>query len=117
MGLAVVVCDHMGKMVVAGYQTRKGCLEPSTAEACAVQMAIIKYKELGFTRVQFEGDAKMVVDALLSEEEDRSRLGNVIEDIKEEIRIVPHWKLPFVRRDANKAAHVQSKFVVQQDMD
>jgi ribonuclease HI len=114
MGLAVVVCDHMGTMVVAGYQTRKGCPEPTTAKACAALMAIRKCKELGFTRVHFEGDAKVVVDAVLSEVEDRSRLGNVIEDIKEEIRTVPHWKFSlFVRRDANKAAHVLSKFAIQ----
>ena len=99
MGLAVVVRDHMGKMVVAGYKTRKGCLEPTTAEACAALMATRKCKELHFTRVHFEGDAKVVVDAVLSEKEDRSRLGNVIE----EICTVPHWKSSFVTRDANKA--------------
>jgi hypothetical protein len=46
-----------------------------------------------------------------------SRLGNVIENIKEEICTEPQWKFSFVRRDANKATHLLSKFAVQQDMD
>ena len=39
------------------------------------------------------------------------------EDIKDEVRTVPQWKLSFVRRDGNKVAHVLSKLAVQHDMD
>ena len=49
MGLAVVVRDHMGKMVVAGCKTQKGCPDSSTAEALAVLMAIKICKEMGFS--------------------------------------------------------------------
>ena len=65
-------------MMVAGCKTRKGCPDSSTAEARAVLMAVKICKELGFSKVQFEGDAKIVIDAVLSKEEDRSRLGNVV---------------------------------------
>jgi ribonuclease HI len=117
MGIAVVVHDHMGKMAVAGCQTQKGCPDSSTAKALAVQMAIKKCKEMGFPKVHFEGDVKVVIDAVLSEEEDWSRRGNMKEDIKEELCTVSHWSMSFVRREGNKVAHVLSQLAVQQDMD
>jgi ribonuclease HI len=107
----------MGKMMVAGCQSWTGCPDASTAEAIAAKMTITKCKEMGFLKIHFEGDAKVVIDAVLSEEDDWSRKGTVIEDIKEELRTVPQWKMTFTRREGNKAAHVLAQCAVQQDMD
>jgi uncharacterized membrane protein len=44
-------------------------------------------------------------------------MGNVIEDIKEELRTVPYWKVSFVRRDGNKVAHILAKYALNCDLD
>jgi hypothetical protein len=83
---------------MANCKTRVDCPDPSTAEAFSALRVVQLCKALGATMIHLEGDAKVVIDALLSGEEDRSHMGNVIEDIKEELRTVPHWKVSFVRR-------------------
>jgi ribonuclease HI len=117
MGLAAVVRDWMGKLVVASCTTQMGCPDPSTAEALSALRAIKICKALSMMKIHLEGDTKVVIDALLNGEEDRSQMGNAIEDIKEELRTVPHWKVSFVRKDGNKVAHVLSKTTLKCDLD
>jgi ribonuclease HI len=117
MGLATVARDWTGKLVLASWATRMGCPDSSTVEALSALRAIKTCKERGMTKIHMEGDAKVVIDALLNGDEDRSPMGNVIEDIKEELCIVPHWKVSFVRRDGNKVAHVLAKYALNCDLD
>jgi ribonuclease HI len=116
MALAVVARDWTGKFVLAGCTTRMGCPDSSTAEALSALRAIKSCKERGVTKIHLEGDAPVVINALLSGDKDRSPMGNVIEDIKEELRTVPHWKVSFVRRDGNKVAHVRVKYAMNCDL-
>jgi ribonuclease HI len=102
----------MGKPVLASYKSQVGCPDPSTAEALSALRAIQTCKALGATMIHMEGDAKTVIDALLNGDEDRSHMGNDIEDIKEELHTVSHWKVSFVRREGNKVAHVGVKFKI-----
>jgi ribonuclease HI len=110
MGLAAVARDWTGKFVLAGYTPRMGCPDSSMAEALSALRAIKLCKERGVTKIHLEGDATVVIEALLSSDEDRSPMGNIIEDIKEELRTVPQWKVSFVRRDGNKVGHVLAKY-------
>jgi hypothetical protein len=56
---------------------------------------------MGFRQFHLEGDAKIVVDAVNSGEEDRSWLGHLFEDIKGELNSLAGWKMTIVRRDGN----------------
>jgi ribonuclease HI len=61
-----------GKFVLAGCTTRMGCLDSSTAETLSALRAIKSCKERGVTKIHLEGDATVVIDALLSGDKDRS---------------------------------------------
>jgi hypothetical protein len=49
MGCAVVVQDHLGKMVVVKCTTHKGCSIPLVAEALAALLAIRLCKEMSLS--------------------------------------------------------------------
>jgi ribonuclease HI len=86
-------------VVAAKSFTRKGLLEPVAAEDLAAIMAIQLFRELGFQRLYLEGDAKIVVDTVLSTEPDWSRKGHLVEDIRVELQSLQCWKMVYVRRE------------------
>jgi ribonuclease HI len=112
MGLGVVFRDSRGKLLVARCVTKKGCLEPAGAEALALLLAIQMCREMGYSKLHLEGDAKAVIDAVHSTEVDRSWMGHLIEDVKVELQAVLYWQLTFVRREGNKVAHDLAKFAL-----
>ncbi|XP_042974735.1 uncharacterized protein LOC122306372 [Carya illinoinensis] len=57
-------------------------------------------------------DAKNVVDAVNSNQEDSSWLGQVIEDLQHVMAANPEWVLDFVHRSANVGAHIAAKLAV-----
>jgi hypothetical protein len=64
--LGVVVRDDCGRVLVAQSQTVLDFFTASLAEARAALLAVQICKEVGFNRVLFEGDAKLVISAINS---------------------------------------------------
>jgi ribonuclease HI len=112
-GFGVVVRDSHGAVISARSGTRRGCLEPCLAEAEAVLMAIQLCRDLGLSKVVFEGDAKVVVDGINSAEVDKGWMGHVLADIKHELSALEGWRVQFVRREDNTAAHLLAQMTVQ----
>ena len=73
-------------------------------------------RDLGLTRIHFEGDAKGVVDGINSADVDRGWMGQVLADIKLAIQVFENCKVSFVRRADNQVAHSLAKFAVKFDM-
>jgi ribonuclease HI len=117
MGCAVVVRDHVGKMTVAKCTLRKGCPSPLVAEALAALMGMRLCREMGLQKVEFEGDAKTIVEAMNHGAEDRSSLGMILEDLKGEATLFQHWKMSFIKREGNQIAHVLAKYATQNAID
>jgi ribonuclease HI len=109
MGFRVVVRDERGSAVVALCKTSLGRLDPQVVEARAVLMAIQVCKEMGFSKVHFEGDAKVVIDAVNSLKPDKSYKGLVVEDIRQELQGMEHLQMTFVHQEGNHAAHTLAK--------
>lgn len=116
MGCAVVICDHRGQLVVARCKAQKGCPTPLAAEGLATILAVKLCKDLALTNIHLEGDAKNLVEAVRCSEEDRSRDGPVLEDLKKEVWELYNWKMSFTRREGNKVAHTIARHVAQQSM-
>lgn len=112
IGRAVVIRDHRGQLVAARCMSRMGCPSPLAAEALVALMAVKLSKELGLQNVHFQGDAKSVVDAVNCVEDDRSRMGHVMEDLKVEVQSILQWKMSFIKREGNNVAHVLAKYMV-----
>ena len=117
VGLGVVIRDHQGNMVAAKSLTRTGLLEPVIAEAVAALIEIQISHELGYSTVWFEGDAKIIVDAILSNETDWSRKRHLVDDIRVDLKHFTHWKLSYMRRGANQAAHLLAKLATRQEIE
>jgi ribonuclease HI len=96
---------------------RKGRLDPVAAEAYAAGMALKTCRALRYELVQFEGDAKLVVDAVNSGEIDRGRIGHVVEDLRAEMTWSISWKMGYVQRGNNSAAHGLAKHAVKNVLD
>jgi ribonuclease HI len=117
LGLGIVVRDHMGKFVAARSRSRPGGVAPVAAEAMAALLAIRTAGELGLRQVCLEGDAKTIVDAVNSNEEDWSNIGHLVDDIRSEVRNLPQWTMNHVCRESNQAAHVMAKVAQTASMD
>ncbi|KAE8055720.1 hypothetical protein FH972_012542 [Carpinus fangiana] len=83
MGFGVIVRDHNGDVKVMGSRQSVGFLSPFAVEGQAVLMAIEFCVVMGFTKVYLEGDAKGVVEGVLSKEKNNGQYGHVLEDIQE----------------------------------
>jgi hypothetical protein len=69
------------------------------------------------TRLHLEGDAKGVVDAVKNEAVDYSKLGHLVADIKMSLREFLQWKINFVGRESNSAAHSLAKLAVRTNVE
>jgi ribonuclease HI len=117
MGCGVVIRDYCGNMIEARSWSLRGNVSPAAAELIAAQLAIDTCSAMGVTHIQLEGDAKGVVDAVNCEEPDSSSLGHLVEDIKVKLQSFIQWKMCFVKRAGNQAAHGLSRFAVKQGLD
>jgi ribonuclease HI len=90
MGFGVIVREHNGNVKVMQSKLLRGFLPLFAAEAQVVLVAIHLCAEMGFPKVYLEGDAKGVVDGVLSREKNNGQYGHVMEDIKEGVQFFSH---------------------------
>ncbi|XP_059441971.1 uncharacterized protein LOC132174314 [Corylus avellana] len=100
----------MGHLIATRCASRQGVLTPLGAELTGALLAVQFCKTLGLTRINFEGDAQVAVNAINSSTRDMSNFGHVVDDIHTELQGLPCWQFTFTRRDGNKAAHRLSRF-------
>ncbi|XP_035538485.1 uncharacterized protein LOC118343802 [Juglans regia] len=112
MGLGVVIRDCNGEVMAVKCANRKCRSSPFIAECSAMWEAMELCKELDFWDVWLEGDAKDVIDAVNRDEEDESRYGHVVEDLKQSLKQSKSWKVVFTHRDGNEVAHHLAKMAI-----
>ncbi|MBA0573128.1 hypothetical protein Golob_000420, partial [Gossypium lobatum] len=79
------------------------------AEVRACEQAVRFAQELGFRRVQIEGDSLMIIKRLHSCTADRSILGLIVVDIKCSLVLFDRVTFHHVKREGNAAAHVLAR--------
>ncbi|XP_040990888.1 uncharacterized protein LOC121238099 [Juglans microcarpa x Juglans regia] len=109
MGIRVVVKDHWGEVQVVLAASRSAIQSAAVAECWALLRAVTLCNDLGLRCVQFEGDAKLVVDAVNKNSPDYSWNGQLIEDIKSTLLSHQHWTIQHVTRTGNKAVDAAAK--------
>ena len=112
-GMGVVIRDSTGTIKAATCVMKQAGLNPAAAEALALMEAFRLCRELGFQQVMFAGDAKGIIDAVLSEEIDRGWLGHMIADLKQESRGFENCMLSYVKRENNSVAHLLARSAVK----
>ena len=117
MGFGAIVRDATGMVLAAQCKSFVGFLDPAVAEARAALMAIQFCQERGFMRVHFEGDTQKVVNVVNSMSEDWSNVGLLVVDIRQNLQVFQHWRMSYICREGNCAAHSLSKFAAINSVD
>jgi ribonuclease HI len=116
-GLGMVIRDHMGNLIAAKCTTKMGNLDPGAAEAIAALEATRFCQSLRLDQIRVVGDAKVVVEAVLSGERDWSTKGHIVDAIRNGLQTFSNWNMCYVRREENKIAHVLAKLATKQSME
>ena len=113
MGIGIVIRDQDGRVKVAQCSFCMSTFDPTMVEAMAAVRALSYYNEVALDKICLECDAKNVVDTLNSMEDNCSKIGHIVSNAKVLPQKFTHWKVKFVRRDANGAAHSLVKLAAQ----
>ncbi|KAF5462824.1 hypothetical protein F2P56_018800 [Juglans regia] len=117
LGLGVIISDCRGEVFAAASLRRTLSYGAYGAECTALWEAMILCEELGIGEVIFEGDAKIVIDAVSSGERDDSSLGHLVENLQQKLNSHSRWKLAFIHREGNEVAHQLAKLALHGEND
>jgi hypothetical protein len=109
--------ETLGNLKAARCVLQEGCFDPPVAKAMAILLAIRTCRDMCLTKVQFEGDAKGVIDSVNLGETDNSSMGHIIEDNKLELKGFQQWQLNFIRRNGNRVAHLLARSAMEKNND
>ncbi|XP_041011325.1 uncharacterized protein LOC121255104 [Juglans microcarpa x Juglans regia] len=113
MGGGVVIRDSDGRVQAVLTFYKDHVSSALQAKSADLLEAMELCSELGFNQVCFEGDAKIVVDAVNSKRLDNSWLGQWTKDMQQIMKYNQAWRLNFAYRSANKAAHTAAKLAIR----
>ena len=106
IGWGVVARGVDGQVVVARAGRQDQATDAFGAEINALAAAISTATELGATRVAFETDSQLLVDAMNMRIADSSPYATIIEDLKFQIKMwFAKCSVTHCRRSANSVAH------------
>lgn len=111
MGLGMVLRDGNGQFLAARTIMVPGLLSVDIGEAMGFMEALSWIKEMRSGKTIIEGDAKIVIDAINSNDISRSSFGDYIEMCKSIIRETPNYSIAFVRRNVNSMTHAFARVV------
>lgn len=95
MGMEIIIRDEEGKALLAVCGYRNMVQKPDIAECYALRKALEICRDLNFQKVIFEGDAKAIIMAVQSDEENISCHGPLINDIRHVLRNRCEWSIQF----------------------
>ncbi|XP_074299687.1 uncharacterized protein LOC141630836 [Silene latifolia] len=104
-GFGVVCRGSVGVVKWRVSERRREVMEPRLAEAEAMLIGVTEARKRGLTKVVFESDCKVLIEALKKQEKGRSDFHLIIEDILSfcDDFLLTHWS--FVSRKLNSVAH------------
>ncbi|XP_042962610.1 uncharacterized protein LOC122296880 [Carya illinoinensis] len=111
----IVIRDEMGEVLTACYDQRSHVQIPAMAECLALWKALELCRDLGFCRVWFEGDAQTIVKAVNEEMPDFPFYGSIVLDVKKLLVQQEGWKIQYIHRSSNGAAHSLAKETLKLD--
>jgi ribonuclease HI len=105
----LVVRDHTGALLRAQALWYDNAANVQLMEAIALRDGVRLAVERGYQRVIFETDSLIVVKLCEEEENNRSELMSICQEIRELSRAFSSFSLKHIGRDANLAAHLCAK--------
>ncbi|XP_073152301.1 uncharacterized protein [Henckelia pumila] len=105
----MVLRDASGVFIGCRSSVFHGRLQVSEGETMSILEALSWVHNLGFQKVIFESDLKIVVDALGSSVNDLSEFASIVSQCKIIMHAYPEFIVRFVPRKANEIAHVVAR--------
>ena len=102
----LVIRDSFGNLLRAQALWYEFAASSMAMEAEAIRDGVQVALERGFRRVVVESDAQAIIKLWETEDFDRAEIVGVLHEIKELSAQFESFRLIFVRRDANEAAHL-----------
>jgi hypothetical protein len=97
--------DHQGRFILAGSNVINGKLDIIKRETMAMKEDISEMIQRCLSRVIFESDSQIVIDAILSRSHGVSEFSALITNIKSWLYLVASFEVKFVKRQANIIIH------------
>ncbi|XP_042953505.1 uncharacterized protein LOC122290053 [Carya illinoinensis] len=113
-GIGIVVRDCEGKLKACLTTSRDQVFSAAQAEKAALQRALDMCIDMDLNHVVFEGDAKAIIEAVNSRNEDFSWGGQDTDDLQHVMKLHLGWKLSFALRSANGAAHSAASLAIRE---
>ncbi|KAF5465429.1 hypothetical protein F2P56_015440 [Juglans regia] len=93
VGVGVIIRDHNGEQMAACSEPNLLLSQPLIAEAAAMRKTIELCTDMGFNRVIIEGDAKVILEAVVNPDTCWIAYGQIIQDVKESFKELNGWKI------------------------
>ena len=104
-GLGVIIQNDKGLAMAASSQTIPLPISVEMVEVLAACSALCLARQLQFDQVIIEGDSKLVIKTLNSEDYSSTNFGHIIRDIKIASSAFRYLVFCHTRRQENKVAH------------
>jgi hypothetical protein len=112
VSLGAIARDHEGRVLAMHGSTCKHIYDPTTAETLVAWKAVVLGVLLGVIYLEFEGDAKEVVQGINCASHCLGHEGPVLNDIKTLLHSFNTWKVTHVNMGANGAAHYLARLAL-----
>ncbi|KAA3465129.1 reverse transcriptase [Gossypium australe] len=107
--LGVIARNNEGLVMAACTYPWDNTPDPITTEARACLQAIIMAEEMGFQEICVEGDSLTIIKKVNSLEDDRSKISNLIKEIRGRLPKFRATSSRHIFREANRAAHEMAR--------
>jgi ribonuclease HI len=116
VGIGLVVRNDAGDIEAASTVCIPFVTDPTLAEALGAWHALLFCRKQRYTHVILEGDSQEVVKALRKEGPCWMSYGHIIEDTRSCFQFINPLEVNFVRREANRAAHVMAQYAISSQL-
>lgn len=110
VGIGVVICDHMGLVVVVLRKKLPLPLGPLEAEAKAMDKAALFAADIGIRDAIFEGDSHIVYLTLTGSTPTHASIVNIIANTHHKMHGFRTFNFTNVKRYSNRPAHLLANF-------
>ncbi|XP_050246834.1 uncharacterized protein LOC126694538 [Quercus robur] len=104
-GIDVIIRNDQGLVMAALSQQIPSPASMEMVEVVAARRTLMFAVELGFNKVEVEGDSESVVNAILGDYMDNSYMGHVLQDIKFMFSSFSFISIKHTHREGNCVAH------------
>ncbi|CAL1411430.1 unnamed protein product [Linum trigynum] len=105
----MVIVDDKGATVWAAGIQFPHIDAPPVVELLALREAILWALRLGFTAMQFEGDAKVIIDKINRADASDSQMGVILQEVINLLAVHSGFCIRFVGRCNNRVAHLVAR--------